>query len=1005
LTAQVRDLLQSLRDRWLQLATQTAAIDGLEAYAEYINELLAAVASWRDAFGDGEFDQLAAEVNSFEMPRLPTIRGGPPEKETIKNGIDAIRKEMTGSSFTKLARFSEAEWRAGLGEIHQPASVIVSLTRDFAERFAAAKRELRGLDFTDLERLALRTLRQDNVGAALLPSPIALAFHQQFKHVLVDEYQDINDVQDAILSLVSTERVAGDAVRSNLFCVGDVKQSIYRFRLAQPVRFLDRYKRFRGGDATGAVIDLSANFRSRAPLLDAINALFERLMTERAMEIEYDAAQRLIPGADYPAANGTPAFSGAPIELHLLAPPPRGDHTDDADESADLDRSEREAALIAHRIKELIASGMHVVEKTPDGLSLRPIQYRDIVILLRSTKYKSAQYADVLRAARIPVHSDSGSGFFESMEIRDMLSLLRVLDNQQQDIPLAAVLRSPLASLPEPEDSLARIRLAYPDTAQTPFHHAVTCYAAEQHDELAAHLEHVLENLSRWRQMANQRPLAEVLWHIYDTTGYLAFCAGMEDGQQRVANLIDFHERARQFGTFQRQGLSRFMRFLDTLAEESDLGQPAVASEADDVVRIMSIHRSKGLEFPVVFVPDLGKKHNIQDASGSILIDRDAGMGLLVADPQLRVRYPSLAHVVVQDRIRRQTLAEEMRILYVAMTRAREHLILIGTCEEASMQGWVSQWSGHRGQLSADRLLGARTMLDWIGPAAAACNGAGQEIVSIVWHGENVPAVHPAPPAAARAEALAQLRPLDPPPPMHPDAQRVMQRLRDDDPLRPYATMPAAVSVGGLTKQGRLAPAGHRPAARDIVPFKTELRLPRCVSEETKPSPTEIGSATHLVLEHLDFARPCDAGDLEAQIAALIDRKLIAPSVAAMVDRLAIAWLMQTELGALLRRNSAALRRELPLFYPMRLPDAPPSNDPLDRVMVRGRLDLLVPDASGLVLVDFKTDHVTSETVDARAEFYRPQIASYREAIERILRRPVAKAILVFLHPRIVREV
>jgi ATP-dependent helicase/nuclease subunit A len=217
--------------------------------------------------------------------------------------------------------------------------------------------------------------------------------------------------------------------------------------------------------------------------------------------------------------------------------------------------------------------------------------------------------------------------------------------------------------------------------------------------------------------------------------------------------------------------------------------------------------------------------------------------------------------------------------------------------------------------------------------------------------------------------------------------------------------MPAAVSVGGLTKQGRLAPAGHRPAARDIVPFKTELRLPRCVSEETKPSPTEIGSATHLVLEHLDFARPCDAGDLEAQIAALIDRKLIAPSVAAMVDRLAIAWLMQTELGALLRRNSAALRRELPLFYPMRLPDAPPSNDPLDRVMVRGRLDLLVPDASGLVLVDFKTDHVTSETVDARAEFYRPQIASYREAIERILRRPVAKAILVFLHPRIVREV
>jgi ATP-dependent helicase/nuclease subunit A len=623
-------------------------------------------------------------------------------------------------------------------------------------------------------------------------------------------------------------------------------------------------------------------------------------------------------------------------------------------------------------------------------------------------QYKSRQYAQILRAAGVPVHAASTTGFFESMEIRDMLALLRVLDNQQQDIPLAAVLRSPLSGLAEQEDCLARIRLAYPNTQKVPFHQAVVRYARERDDELAAHLKAFLRELQEWRRLAHQRPLAELIWQIYDSTGYLAFCGGMEDGQQRVANLIDFHERARQFGTFQRQGLGRFMQFLDSLAEQSDLGQPSVASEADDVVRVMSIHRSKGLEFPVVIVPDLGKKHNLQDAGGSILVDRDVGIGLMVADEVKRVRYPSLAHVVVQDRIRRQTLAEEMRVLYVAMTRPREHLILVGTAGESAAEKWRNQWSSHIGRFPSERILAGKSMLDWLGPAAAAMEGAK------AMHRIEIKAHSPqeveqwAVKAERRAKLtdtqirMAQLEPLLPAPAEDAKADQIRDRLTNVYPYLHFTKLAASESVGGLTKSGRLAPAGSGAPRESTVAFDSELASPRCVLGTFKPSPTDIGSATHLILEHLDFARACDAADLRQQTSDLVTKKLLAAELADTVDLDSILWLMTTPIGQLLRRNAPRLRRELPVYFP--LPTVG-STDPLDRLMLRGRVDVLIPDEKSSVIVDFKTDQVTPQTVDARADFYRPQLNQYRIALTSIVGEPIKSALLVFLAPRLVKEV
>ncbi|HVT88616.1 MAG TPA: helicase-exonuclease AddAB subunit AddA [Tepidisphaeraceae bacterium] len=1000
--------LEDINRRLVQLAERISTIDGLDPYGEYVNDLLAAAHLWKDEFSKGRFDKLAGQVTEFEPAKLPTIRQPPPEKEAIQAEIGYLRKEMREGPVASLCRFTEKQWREGLDAIIRPVRILFELVEGFARQFARAKRELRALDFSDLERFTLRILRENPDELLLEPSAVARSYHRQFKHLLVDEYQDINEVQDAILHLLSQESRASNQSQ-NLFCVGDVKQSIYRFRLAQPWRFLEKYDRFRK-DKNGQVIDLGANFRSRGPLLEVINGVFRRLMSRQAVEIEYDRSQHLVPQAQYPKQSAGIEFSGSPIEMHLLPAPPRMMSDDEGAEgsASELDRTEREAVFVAQRIRQLVNSGVNVAAKSEDGsLGLRPIQNRDIVILLRSVKHRSEQFAQALRASGIAVHSDSASGFFESTEIRDMLALLRVLDNRRQDIPLAAVLRSPLSGLPEADDGLARIRLADPEI---PFHEAVVQYAAQRDDELAAYLRSFLDDLDQWRQMARQCPIAELIWHVYDRTGYLAFCSGMEDGPQRVANLIEFHQRAKQFGTFQRQGLTRFLGFLESLIEHSDLELPSITSQADDVVRVMSVHRAKGLEFPVVIVPDLGKNHNFRDAQGQILADRQAGIGLSVADQQRRVRYPSLAQVLVQERIKKQTMAEEMRVLYVAMTRAREHLILVGTCREDDPARWTEEWSKHSGPFPPERVLASRTMLDWLGPAAASMEGAkDKHRIEVTFHSEDEIAKWSV--ASERRETpsdqqenLAKLRPLNPAPPVDPQVQRLTAALTTSYPYRDFTILPAARSVGSLTREKEWATAEH-VYARDAVGTSENLKTPRWASEDQYPSAAEIGTATHTVLEQLDFSRRCDRDDIQLQINDMLRRKVFTTELSATVDMDAILWLISTPLGKALQRNGNRLWRELPVYYPQVSTCSAGKLQPLDRVMVRGKIDVLIPDAGGLLIADYKTDRVTAQTVDARVEYYRPQLASYRDAVSAIVGEPVKSTLLAFLSPRIIREI
>ncbi len=981
LIEQLTQTMATLLEDAQHAMTRLSRMGRFPMYVEYVGELLATLREWNRALGKGSYSALADAVRGWKTPKAPSVSNDIPGKDAARALVDSIRIPMGPKSFLGTTlKFTETEWKESVDTTIVPARMFLKLVEEFRERFTSEKSKQHWLDFNDLERLTMKVLEG--------PSLAARMYHKRFDHVLVDEYQDINEVQDRILFLVSKECLADEFAGTlfstgtgNLFCVGDVKQSIYRFRLAEPQRFQQRADRFRGiNPQGGTVIDLRTNFRSRGPLLGALNGLFERLMTKDAMEIQYDQTHRLNPPVDSPYL--AHPVAPPPVELHVLPVPGNDDLpvTDNADDDG-FDRTEAEAAFVAQKIKDLIADPTFtVLGKSGDTFAPRPAQHGDIAVLLRSLAFKADAFAKILRKAGIPVHYDSRTGFFESVEVQDVLSLLAVLDNLRQDIPLAAVLRSPLMGLSNADDLLARIRLSQPDQ-EVPFH-----LAALQFDDPA--LKHALAQLKAWREMANQRPLAETLWHIFTQSGYLTFCSGLPDGDQRVANLLELHKRAVQFSQFARLGLGRFRQFLETLQEESDAGQPSVAVEGADTVRLMSVHGSKGLEFPVVFVADLGKKHSSRSQTGLILVDRNAYIGMSAVDEEKRIRYPSLAKVLASGEIRRRSLAEEMRILYVAATRAREKLFLVGTSSNKGTGEWKERWSTHTGPIPAGRLLAASTPLDWLGPAATALSAISPELIGVHLHEEAVPQVAGAPRQVNELrETLAQLKPLDPPPTIDGESRQLLQRLQTPYEFEPFTREPAARSVTSIAAQEQ-----HQPAP--IV-----LTAPQAVEIITELSPTEIGDATHLLLEHVDFAGPCSSMDLRELGKTLIAGRFMTKTAMDAIDFESICWFMESELGRLMRAHARVLRKELPLYFP--IGDAP---DPLDRAMARGRIDVLIPLADRSIIIDYKTDRIGADAAKMQAEHHRPQLALYCNAIAAVTMKPV-EAHLAFLTPRMCAQV
>lgn len=742
----------------------------------------------------------------------------PALQDQVKELREAAKKAVTDLKGSLFGRSAFAFWQ----ELEQAAPLMQELSRlvsTFGERYRQAKQERGQVDFSDLEHYCLHILRhEDSTPELSMPSDAAMEYRSRFDEVLLDEYQDTNTVQEDIVKLISRENPG------NRFMVGDVKQSIYRFRLAEPGLFMNKYRQYGAStredgmvedrlNRSGQRIDLARNFRSRAEVVHSVNMIFRQLMNEGVAEIAYDERAQLAYGATFPSETlGDKAYTP---ELMLIDRQGGGpDLTESTDEngdasisaeleSAELETAQLEARAIARRIREMVGDtdkpALHIYDKALQ--TMRPARYGDMVILLRSTLMWAPLMIEEFRQQGIPAGGEQSKGYFQATEVEIMMSLLQLVDNPRQDIPLASVLRSPIVGLDEEE--LAQIRLG--DKRQS-FYDAVVSAAGEWNDsstnavkqsrqdndpnsnivqlqwqeawsemeqgqkETAASVEaEILDNgyefdvhtvhtdgmqdtgvtghasedmgiteilgselqqklirfmrqLQQWRLEARQGSLSELIWRMYRETGYLDWVGGLPGGLQRQSNLKALYDRARQYEeSTANRGLFRFLTYVSRLRENGgDLGTVASSSgEQDNAVRIMTIHRSKGLEFPIVFVGGISKMFNQQDLNAPFLMHKELGFGPRFVDRENRVAYPTLANLAIRRRAQFELLAEEMRVLYVALTRPKEKMILLGTVKDAAKKALAwSQVKDSPELALPDYLLAAgRSYLDWIGPS------------------------------------------------------------------------------------------------------------------------------------------------------------------------------------------------------------------------------------------------------------------------------------------------
>lgn len=1007
-------------------------LENLQADNILLNDLLTAVRhSWENAwrtFSGGEFGKLRRCADKTVDEYL---------KSEVRKLRDDVKKTVSGMKNSFFSR-APVELSGELQLVAPLVETLVRLTAEFTEKYQAAKSSKGLVDFADLEHYCLKILLDTGASPDTpIPSAAALEIRARFTEILVDEYQDINAVQETILHLIS--RAAPEA--PNRFMVGDVKQSIYRFRLADPSLFMEKYRNYpRLQDGPNLGIDLTMNFRSRAEVIDAVNFVFRQLMSARVGEISYDHKAELVCGAGYASPPDSVSIGAGPVELYLLERnmpgPAEEDYAENTPEDIDveisddspeavpedlqeMDAIQREARLIAARIARMVSGRpgkgqpeFYVFDK---NCGYRPVQYRDIVILLRATRNNANTFMQAFRERGIPAYADLSSGYFAATEVETVLSLLKVIDNPRQDIPLAALLRSPIVGLNAAE--LAAVRL---HTRSADFYEAVRLSALAGETSTDLKLARLLNNLEKWRTMARQESLADLIWHLYKETGYYAYVGGMPGGSQRQANLRALYDRAGQYEATNFRGLFRFLRFVEKFQDTGfDLGAARAIGENEDVVRIVSIHKSKGLEFPVVFVAGLGKQFNTMDLKQKAVLHKELGLGLPVVDLELRYAYPTIAHAAITKKMHLELLAEEMRILYVALTRAREKLVLVGSvrdlvksagrwCENLECSGW---------ELPDTVLAGAKSYLDWLGPAIARHPG-GQELRSLAGCETQPAAVIQNDPSAWLVSVRPDLEQGLSEPEINVNQAHLLDQVRRGEPV------PAEDNfLELLDRRLNWQYAYHSMVGKPAKATVTELkrRFADLDSEETDSAPAhsshlapgslrphflrrasglsaaERGSVMHLFMQHLDFAGDLTLAGLKNLVSQMVQKELLALEQGAFVDLNGVTVFLASPLGRRVLQASE-VRRELP--FTMALPawqvysDIP--DDFTETIIVQGVIDCLIDEGDGLVLIDYKTDAVAETDAQQAVSRYAGQLNLYTRAVETILQKPVKEKYLYF---------
>ena len=973
----------------------------------------------------GDWDKCAGTIRDFHKPTTRKPKDLPESTAALvqsaaRNAVDAF------AELSELATMNP-DYLEKLGDsVALQTKVLVELVEGFDQLYTRAKRTLNCLDFADLEHYALRLLTAEGSSEdEPSPSETALALRQRYKHILVDEYQDINAVQQRIL------RMLGPG--GNVLGVGDGKQSIYAFRGAKPDIFLDqvRLASLDPANAPGGLrVDLNVNFRSVKGILDFVNAIFSRTMTASFTNIDYDESAELKPGLAEQDGTSTDSKESI-VEFHILdeekadSSDTNNEIRDTNDEPSLVTARRRQAAMIARRIRQMVGADtgkaeFQIYDKQQD--TPRDVQYSDIVVLMRSLAKKANDYVEVFRLAGVPVSCQATAGYFEATEISDMLCLLKVLDNPQRDIELAAVLRSPFFNISDAE--LATIRIhSRANAANADFYNSVVEYSRTGSDaRFAGRLEEALARLDGWRTIARRGNLADLIWRIYRETNYLSFVSALPSGQARRANLLKLHDRAIQFEGFASSAgvpsLTRFVEFVEKLqAVGQDWAPAEPQGSAGNAVRIVSVHKSKGLEFPVVFLAELESAFNKRDSQADCLADVNDALGLQIIDRESNSKLSSLAHQVIAEQKEATGLAEEMRILYVATTRARDRLVLTASQKQKKCREIVSNgFFLGTGPVPDWQLRACRSPLEWIlcglsdrkvlhdaletGLAERATGGDDMfsfklhsqadlkelsEFVIALKTGKSIRGTSKkSRPKPAASKLLAQIK------------ESLAWRYRfGDSPL-----LPAKSSVTQLTHGNDEYIKFDYSGALERRPRVLTTAEPRTGE---RPDARLIGTATHLVISELDLAEPVTKEAIEKTKEKLLADDAMAPAIAEHIDAESILAFFAGELGGLALDKSNTIWREWPFTFAV--PAGESAETSGETVIVQGIIDMLVRTADGPVIIDFKTDHVTGGQVTERAELYRGQLELYGKAACAILGADSVRRWLYFLTPRCSVEV
>ena len=944
-------VLADVREEILYAITLCQAEHGPYMYEKAMQDDLAMVETLQAADSYRELAKAFAVSGTYT--RLSTKKDESVSKEQkeqvqeLRAGIkDALASVRVQYFYDRPEALEETFYASGV--------VVRALTRlveRFMEKLTEKKREKNVLDFSDLEHLALEILVvHDETG--IQASPAALEYAEQFEEIMIDEYQDSNLVQELILNSVAG-RGRGEA---NRFMVGDVKQSIYRFRLACPELFLEKYQTYRELE-NACRIDLHKNFRSRSEVLDGVNEIFRQIMTENLGGIVYDKDAMLYPGAVFAPDSG----EARRLPEFLLLDP------------EDQDKQEAEARLVGMQIQQMVGSFPVWDAKRS---AYRPMAYRDIVILLRTVSGWAETFGEVLSDMGIPCFTGSQKGYFSAVEVRTVLAYLEVLDNPVQDIPLAAVMRSPIGGFSD--EALAKLRSA---SEERRFYDCCTAYRDNGEDAaLRLALDTFFRQMEYFREKAAYTPIHLLLWEILDVTGYGAYAAALPAGRQRKANLDMLVEKAIAYEATSYRGLYHFIRYIESLKRyEVDYGEASLGTESDDTVRIMSIHKSKGLEFPVVFVSGLGKQFNETELRGRLALHSSFGIGCDYVDTTLRLRQPSLLKKVIQKTSALENLGEELRILYVAMTRAKEKLILTGAVPNASqkLEAWQTLNVRAMETLSYSTLTKASSYLDWVLPALLQHSGKDCFLLRVLSAEDLLE-------ESKEAKASDLWRVLEHPK-EEPEARRYLERVFSAEyPYEQEQAISGKVSVTELKKQTQL-PEEHE--GLELYPVKeSKGTVPRFRAAETTMPGSMRGTIYHTFMENLDFHKK---DVLETQLEEWIKCGKMTRDEAAAVRISDIRRFLESDIGLRMERaeEGGRLHREQPFVLGVPAHEIRSCWQSEELVLVQGIIDAWFEEDDGIVIVDYKTDRV--RTMQTLAGRYHIQLEAYAKAVARLTGKTV----------------